>query len=135
MSNLVRFGVSMSQDLLSSFDKIISRKGYLNRSEAVRDLIRDYIVEDIWEEDLENIAGTITLIYDHDTRGINDILTHTQHHFYSIIISTSHVHFDEKNCLEVIIVKGAAAEIKKLYEKLSTLNGIKQCKISVTAIL
>ncbi|TYP58535.1 nickel-responsive transcriptional regulator NikR [Thermosediminibacter litoriperuensis] len=135
MADTTRFGISMSQDLLDKFDRMIQKKGYTNRSEALRDLVRNALIEDMWEKDTGTLAGTITIIYDHNSHGITDTLTHMQHHFHHLIISTVHVHFDEKNCLEVLIVKGMAQEIKKLHEKLSSLKGVKHSRLSVTGII
>jgi len=103
---IVRFGVSMEKSLLKSFDELILRKGYTNRSEAVRDLIRDRLVEEEWRGGEKEMIGTITLVYNHHTRGLSDTLTDLQHHFHELIISTMHLHLDEENCLEVLAVKG-----------------------------
>lgn len=135
MSDTTRFGISMSQDLLEKFDRLIQKKGYTSRSEALRDLVRNALIEDMWENESGTLAGTITIIYEHDAHGITDTLTHIQHGFYHLIISTVHVHFDEKNCLEVLIVRGKAQDIKKLYEKVSSPKGVKHSRLSVTAII
>lgn len=135
MSDTTRFGISMSQELLDKFDRMIKKRGYTNRSEALRDLVRNALIEDMWENETGILAGTITIIYEHDAHGITDTLTHIQHSFHHLIISAVHVHFDEKNCLETIIVKGKAEDIKRLYEKLSPLKGVKHSRLSVTAII
>ncbi|MGB9856807.1 MAG: nickel-responsive transcriptional regulator NikR [Dictyoglomaceae bacterium] len=135
MNYIKRFGVSIEDDLLEKFDEIIESKGYNSRSEAIRDLIRDYIIKEKWEVKGERIAGTISVIYDHDVHGLVDKLTDIQHHYHDIIISSLHVHFDEKNCLEVIVVKGEVERIKKLYDEISSLKWVRHTNISITDIL
>jgi len=112
MAKIVRFGVSIEEDLLENFDKIIEDKGYNSRSEAIRDLIRDYIIKEKWNLKKEKVAGSISLIYEHDVYGLSEKLTDIQHHYHDVIISTLHVHLDEKNCMEVILVRGKVEKIK-----------------------
>lgn len=135
MSYIKRFGVSVEEDLLEKFDEIIEKHGYTSRSEALRDLIRDYIVKEKWETKSERIAGTISVIYDHNVHGLVDKLIDIQHHYHEIIISTLHVHFDEKNCLEVIVVNGKVEKVKKLYDEISSLKWVRHTNISITDIL
>lgn len=135
MNKLLRFGVSIESELLSQFDKLIKKEGYSSRSEAIRDLIRNSIVSESWEVGSSEVIGTITIIYDHTLSGLSDTITNIEHNFHKLIISTTHVHFDEKNCLEVVILKGDAKEIKELYEKLLILKGVKQSKLSATGII
>ena len=129
---IVRFGVSMEKSLLKSFDELILRKGYTNRSEAVRDLIRDRLVEEEWRGGKKEMIGTITLVYNHHTRGLSDTLTDLQHHFHELIISTMHLHLDEENCLEVLAVKGRADKIKAVADKLISVRGVKHGKLTMT---
>ncbi|MFW6149736.1 MAG: nickel-responsive transcriptional regulator NikR, partial [Atribacterota bacterium] len=103
MSHLVRFSVSLEKELLKRFDYRINEQRYKNRSEALRDLIREDLVVEEWQKD-EKVAGTITLVYDHHKRGLVQKLTSLQHEYHNIIISTQHIHLDHDNCLEVIIV-------------------------------
>jgi len=105
--SLVRFGISLDNILLERFDSLIGKKGYANRSEAIRDLIRDSLVMDEWESRIAETVGTITIVYSHDKRELTDTLTELQHHYFSSIISSMHIHLDEHNCLEVIVVKGS----------------------------
>lgn len=135
MSYIKRFGVSVEDDLLEKFDEIIEKHGYTSRSEAIRDLIRDFIVREKWEIKGEKIAGTISIIYDHDVHGLVDKLTDIQHHYHDIIISTLHVHFDKRNCLEVIVVNGKVETVKKLYDEISSLKWVRHTNISITDIL
>jgi len=129
---LVRFGVSMDENLLQRFDTLISRKGYANRSEAVRDLIRDHLVEEEWREKGREMVGTITMVYNHHTRGLSDSLTDLQHHFHDLVISTMHLHLDEDNCLEVLVVKGMVDKIKSIADKLISTRGVKHGKLTMT---
>jgi len=129
---ITRFGISLDDALLKRFDRLISRKGYKTRSEAIRDLIRDSLVKEEWKADSAETAGTITLVYSHDTREITDTLTDLQHHYYPFIISTMHIHLDEHNCLEVIVVKGRAKDIKTIADRLIGTRGVKHGKLTVT---
>ena len=132
MEEIVRFGVSMEKGLLESFDRLISKKGYSNRSEAVRDLIRDYLVTEDWAVEEKEMVGTITLVYDHHIRGLSDTLTHLQHHFHKLTVSTMHLHLDEDNCLEVLVVKGMANKIKEVADILASTRGVKHAKLTMT---
>ncbi len=133
MSKLIRFGISINEDLLEKFDKIVSRKGYGNRSEAIRDLIRDELVEKEWQSGDEEVAGTITLVYDHHVKGLTPLLLETQHDFHNLILTSTHVHLDHNNCLEVLIIKGKASEAKKIADKLITIKGVKHGKLTITS--
>ncbi len=133
MSELVRFGISINEKLLEQFDKLLLQKGYSNRSEAIRDLIRNQIVELEWENEEEEVAGTITLIYDHHVRQLSDILVNLQHDYHHMILSTMHLHLDHHNCLEVLAVKGMAGEVQQLAERLISVKGIKHGKLTITS--
>ena len=132
MSEIIRFGISMDGTLLGKFDQLIARKGYTNRSEALRDLIRDSIVQAQWEAGSEETLGTITIVYSHHTRELSDVLNHLQHRYYKSIVSTTHIHMDEHNCLEVLIVRGKGEEIKKISDRLIATRGVKHGKLSLT---
>mgnify|MGYP001121679985 CR=1 FL=1 len=131
MSNIVRFSMSLNRRLLEPFDKVIVKKGYPSRSEAIRDLIRKYLVSEEWKKDKKETAGTITLVYDHETRELGEKLTHLQHKHLNLIISTTHIHLDKHNCLEVIIVRGKGDRIKTLADKLISLKGVKHGKLTM----
>lgn len=137
-SELQRFGVSIDSNLLAKFDQSITSNGYTNRSEAIRDLIRDYLVEEEWRNNEGNTAegqaavGTVTLIYNHHIREMADKLTDMQHQYHEQIISVLHVHLDAHNCLEVLVVKGAKAEIQSIAGRLSSTKGVKHCKLVMT---
>lgn len=126
-----RFGVSLPQQLLESFDLIIGGKGYSNRSEAIRDLIRNFIVEEEWKGE-SDVVGSLTLVYDHDVRGVTDKLTEMQHRFHGNIISSMHVHLDEHNCMEVLVIAGKAQDVKKIADNLIAAKGVKHGKLVMT---
>lgn len=131
MKELMRFGVSISSGLLDKFDELIETKGYVNRSEAIRDLIRDYLVEHEWEKDAETM-GSVTLVYDHHVRELTESLTALQHEFHSSIISSMHVHVDEHNCLEVIVIRGKGSKVKEIADRLISTKGVKHGKLTMT---
>jgi len=129
---ITRFGISLEKTLLERFDSLIKEKGYANRSEAIRDLIRDSLVQKEWEAGDIETAGTITLVYSHDIKELSDLLTDLQHRYHRSIISTMHIHLDEHNCLEVIVVRGKARDIKKISDRLIGTKGVKHGKLTVT---
>jgi CopG family nickel-responsive transcriptional regulator len=132
MAELTRFGVSIPDILLKDFDRLIARKGYQNRSEAIRDLIRDSLVTEEWKAGNREMVGAISLVYSHHTRELSRILTKMQHDHYKTILSTLHIHLDEHNCLEVLVVKGKGEEIKKISDRLIGTKGVKHGKLSLT---
>ena len=133
MAGLTRFGVSIPDSLLGDFDRLIAHKGYQNRSEAIRDLIRDSLVTEEWREGNRGMVGTISLVYSHHTRELSRILTKLQHNHYRTILSTLHIHMDEHNCLEVLVVKGKGEEIKKIGDRLIGTKGVKHGRLSLTS--
>lgn len=129
---LKRFSVSLEEELLDRFDAYISEHGYVNRSEAVRDLIRKEFVGAEWEQDGE-VAGVITLVFNHHQAQLQEKITEIQHDYYTLITSTTHVHMDHDNCLEVIIVKGQASRIRELAEKMIALRGVKNGNLTMSS--
>jgi len=127
--SITRFGISLDNWLLKRFDNLISEKGYANRSEAIRDLIRGSLVEDEWEDEAKETMGTITIVYSHHTTDLIDNLTEVQHQFHESIVSTMHVHLDKHNCLEVLVVKGKGRDIKKIADLLIGAKGVKHGKV------
>lgn len=123
-----RFGVSINQRLLERFDAVLREKGYDNRSEAIRDLIRDYLVEEEWCGSKAEVVGCAVLVYDHHVHGISERLTETQHR-YKNIVSSMHVHLDEDNCLEVLVIRGVADEVKRITGSLISARGVKHGKL------
>jgi len=132
MSKLMRFGVSMDGRLLSRFDQLIAEKGYSNRSEAIRDLIRNELIDQSWEEEKGEAVGTITLVYNHEVRDLTEKLIDFQHQVHGAVISSLHVHLDAHNCLEVLVVKGKGREIKEVADRLIGTKGVKHGKLVTT---
>jgi len=129
MADLTRFGISIDDRLLQRFDEMTRQKGYINRSEAIRDLIRAALVEDQWARGEEEIVGTVTLVYDHHTRDLSEKLTEQQHSHHDDIVSTLHVHLDAHHCLEVVVVRGKARDVKRLADELIGTKGVKHGKL------
>ena len=132
--SLVRFGVSLPKELIERFDAYIHRKKYTNRSEAIRDLIRRALIE---EEITTNksVIGVLHIIYDHHQRDLSDKLNDIQHDHHEQIISTTHVHLDHNNCLEVTLLKGNVEVIRSLSEKIIATKGVKNGKLYLTSCL
>jgi len=131
VKELARFGVSISSELLEKFDKLIDSKGYTNRSEAIRDLIRDHLVEYEWEADIETI-GAVTIVYNHHVRELSESLIALQHDHHSSIISSMHVHIDHHNCLEIIVIRGKGSVVKEIADRLISTKGVKHGKLTMT---
>ena len=132
MGKLTRFGVSLDEELREPFDALCAVKGYSNRSEAIRDLIRKALVAEEWQQADGQGAGTLTLVYDHHKNDLARRLTQMQHDEHDIIIATLHVHLDHHNCLEVLILKGEAARVRALADKLISCKGVKHGTFSGT---
>ncbi len=132
MSELVRFGVSLEKSLLDRFDLLIREKQYTNRSEALRDLIRRELVQREWQGG-SDVAGAITLIYDHHKRDVMSRVTDTQHAFQEAIISTQHIHLDHHNCLEIVAARGKAEEVRKLADALRSIKGVRHATLSMSS--
>jgi len=132
MSDLYRFGVSLDKPLIESFDKIIQEENYQNRSEAIRDLIREKLVQKKWTQG-GIVAGAIVMTYDHHKRELVNRLLDIQHDHHDIILSTQHVHLDHHNCLEVIAVKGNARAVELLANTLKSLVGVKHVSLSISS--
>lgn len=132
MSDIVRFGVSLEKTLLDRFDKLIRRKKYTNRSEALRDLIRKELVRTEWGDDHE-VAGAITYIYDHHKKDVLTTIIDIQHDFQKLIISTQHIHLDHDHCLEVVVVRGKARGIEALADMLTAVKGVRHGTLSMSS--
>lgn len=133
MEELLRFGVSIRAQLLKKFDELITRRGYVNRSEAIRDLIRKHLVEHEWEEGDRETLGTLTVLFDHHQRELAERLSGFQHEHHEHVISTLHVHLDAHNCLEVLVLRGRPAEIRLLSERILGVKGVKHGKLVMTS--
>jgi CopG family nickel-responsive transcriptional regulator len=125
MADLIRFSVSTDARLIEKFDALSSEKGYVNRSEAIRDLMRNALVEEQWTAEEGEAVGTVTLVYDHHFSDLSDKLTEHQHSHHEAIVSTLHIHLDAHNCLEVVVLRGDVREIKRLADGLIGTKGVK----------
>lgn len=132
MSEIVRFGVSLDKTLLDKFDRNIEDRNYSNRSEAIRDLIRNDLVRKEWREG-EDVAGAITLIYEHHRRDLLNKITHIQHDYQKLIMATQHIHLSHENCLEIVAVRGKPEEVQKLANTLGSIKGIKHVTLSMSS--
>jgi CopG family nickel-responsive transcriptional regulator len=132
MGDLSRIGVAIDTDLLDKFYRLILKRGYTNRSEAFRDLIRDELVEKTWESPESQVVGTVTLVYDHHVRLLNEKLTDIQHDHHHAILSTLHVHLDHDHCLEVLVVRGKSVEVRKVADALISTKGVKHGRLTIT---
>jgi len=128
----VRFGISLDEKLLQNFDQLIEQKSYMNRSEAIRDLIRASLVEEKCGSENQEAVGTVTLVYNHHVRDLSDKLTEQQHTHHDHIVSALHVHLDAHNCLEVLIVRGTVQTIKQISHELIGVKGVKHGKLVLT---
>jgi len=133
MGGLVRFGISLDKSLLKDFDKLINSKDYSNRSEAIRDLIRNSLVEDEWKKN-KDVAGVITLVYDHHKRELISLLLDIQHEHEDLIIASQHAHLDHHNCMEAIIVKGKSENVRMLADKLRAVKAVKHGSLTLTTL-
>jgi CopG family nickel-responsive transcriptional regulator len=133
MGRIVRFGVSLDAELLALFDALCAQRGYSNRSEAIRDLIRKTLVEESWEQDNDECAGTLSLVYDHHRSGLSRKLTALQHDDHDIIVAALHAHLDHHNCLEVLILKGTPPRVRALVDRLCAMRGVKHGTFSITS--
>lgn len=132
MSRISRFGVSVETDLLKKFDTLIERAGYSNRSEAIRDLIRERLVTEEWKDEEKETVGILGIVYDHEMRDLPETLTGIQHSHTDMIVSSTHIHLDSHNCLEVIILRGKSALIKKISDRLLSTRSVKHGKLITT---
>lgn len=132
MGELSRIGVAIDTALLEKFDELITGRGYTNRSEAFRDLIRDELIRQEWESPDAQVVGTVTLVYDHHVRQLSERLTSMQHDHHHNILSTLHVHLDHDNCLEVLVVKGRSEAVRRIADALIATKGVKHGRLTIT---
>jgi CopG family nickel-responsive transcriptional regulator len=133
VSDLVRVSMSLDNALLRGFDKYVHSEGFPTRSEALKALMRQCLSEQAWAQN-QLVAGSITLVYDHHRQGIVKRLMDVQHDFGAVIVSTQHVHLDHLHCLEIVVVKGKATQIKELVRVFKSLKGVKHNSLVMTAI-
>jgi CopG family transcriptional regulator, nickel-responsive regulator len=129
---LSRVGIALDSELLKRFDRSIRQRGYTNRSEAFRDLIRDQLVKERTATPDETVVGTVTLIFDHGAHGIMEKLTEAQHANHELVVSTSHAHLDHDSCLEVLIVQGKSSQVKKFADRIVGLKGVQHGRLVMT---
>ena len=129
MAKTVRFSISISPDLLKKFDQAIKERAYENRSKAIRDLIVNFIVDREWEKSDREVMGSLTILYDHESKGLIEKLLDIQHDRRRNIISTMHMHIDEQNCMEILAVKGYPKEIRELADKIMSCKGVKHGRL------
>jgi len=132
MSELTRFSMSIEETLFQRLGKLVSRSKYTNRSEFIRDMLRERLVEEEWKNN-EEVVGTITLVYDHDTRELSKKLTHLQHHHHNVVLATTHVHLDNHICAEMILTKGRAKEIQEISDLLRQQRGVLHATLSLSS--
>ena len=133
MSELVRFSVAVPEELLIQFDNLVARRGLAkNRSEVIRDLVRDALVNEEWEDPLQEIVGTLTIVFNHHASDLQNKLDHIQHTHHENIISAMHIHLDAHNCLEVIVLRGRSDEIRLLAESILGVKGVKHGQLATT---
>lgn len=133
MANLVRFGVSMDDALAARFDRLMKQRGYRNRSEAIRDMVRRELVRRQWEDPDAEAVGTVTLVYDHHVRELSKRLIAMQHEHHELVVSTSHVHLTHEHCLEVLVVRGRARDVQHLADQLIASRGVLHGELVATA--
>jgi CopG family nickel-responsive transcriptional regulator len=131
MSELARTGVSLEEDLLNEFDRLIAKRGYKNRSEAFRDLIREALLSETVDSN-KPVVGTLTLVYDHHVPNLSEKLTETQHSVGAMVLAATHVHLDHHYCLEVIIMKGKSRELQEVADRMLALRGVELGKLVLT---
>ena len=134
MSQLARIGVAIDEDLLARFDQLIEARGYANRSEAFRDLIRSELVEESWKSPATEVVGSVTLVYDHHQRQLSDRLIDLQHDSHDAVLSTLHVHLDHDNCLEVIVLRGPVETVHRIADGLISTKGVKHGRLTISSI-
>lgn len=132
MGETIRFGVSLDSDLLERFDKICDERCYQTRSEAIRDLIRKELVQKEWENQNQEVTGTLTLVYNHHQSDLAQKMTEIQHQALDIIITSLHVHIDAHNCMEVLVLRGPVKDVRAVAQRLTSTRGIKHGKLSLS---
>jgi CopG family nickel-responsive transcriptional regulator len=135
MTKIIRVGVTFPPDLLREFDEIVGKMEYESRSKAVQDAVRMFVSEKKWLQEERGIqAGVLMMLYDHEVRGLESVLTDIQHHYINVICSTMHIHLSERDCLEAIAVKGDVAYIRKLSDELAAKRGVKTLKTMIVSV-
>jgi len=134
MAKLMRFGVSMEEELLARFDDWVGRHDWANRSEAIRDLVRDRLVEEEWLSGSQPVVASLTFVYDHHVSDLQDRLTRLQHRHHGLVQSALHVHLDHDNCMEVLVLRGPAGDIQALADRILGSRGVKHGRLVRSAV-
>lgn len=132
MGKLVRFSISLDSELLADLGRMVEKSGCQNRSEAIRDLIRERLVEEEWKDENRETVAVLALVYDHESREISEIINRIQHENFRLIVSSTHIHMDEHNCLEAVIMRGKSRLIRKTADELLGLRKVKHGKLLMT---
>ncbi len=132
MGETIRFGVSLDTSLLEKFDKLCEERCYKTRSEAIRDLIRKELVQMEWEDHNQEVTGTLTMVYNHHQSDLAQQMTEIQHQALDLVITSLHVHIDEHNCMEVLVLRGPARDVRSIAERLTATRGVKHGKLSLS---
>ncbi|OKY79008.1 MAG: Transcriptional regulator CopG/Arc/MetJ family [Candidatus Methanohalarchaeum thermophilum] len=133
MTETERIGVSLDKNLLKKFDEKIEEKMYTNRSEAIRDLIRDFLIQKELEDSSSEVIGSLTVVYDHEVKGISDKLNNLQHEEHANVLSSLHIHLDKRYCMEILAIKGKAEEIRDISDRIIKSKGVKHGKLAMTS--
>lgn len=134
MERVTRIGISIEPELLERFDELIERQQYTNRSEAVRDMIRQYLVAEDWDKGIGTVVGSISLTYDYDSSGVVEKLAKVEHKYNNIIHCSSIVRLNEKTCMEVVTVQGSSFELKELADAIKSIKGVKHSELAKSSI-
>jgi CopG family nickel-responsive transcriptional regulator len=132
MTKLIRFSVSIEEPLYERMEKLVAQRHYDNRSEFIRDLVRENLVAVTWKQG-EAAVGTITLVYKHHQRRLSEKLTHIQHHHHQLVMSATHIHLDHDLCVEAILVKGPAGDLQHMADELRKLKGVLHAALSMSS--
>jgi len=133
MDGVTRIGVSLEPELLEEFDKAITKKGYVSRSEAIRDLVRDSLAENEWKNDDEWMVGTIVMVYDHTVTSVGEKLTDIQHEHHGLVKTSVHVHLDEDKCMEILICEEKLGELKEFANEITSIKGVLRGRLTMVA--
>jgi CopG family transcriptional regulator, nickel-responsive regulator len=132
MGKTIRFGVSLDSELLEKFDALCDERSYQTRSEAIRDLIRNVLIQKEWEDVKGETAGTLSMVFDHHQSDLAQKLTELQHDYLDIIVASLHVHLDHNNCMEILVLRGIGERLRDLGQKLTSTKGVKHGKLTLT---
>ncbi len=132
MSGLVRLSLSLEKPLFDRLERLVRRSGYTNRSEFIRDMIREHLVEREWGKDRQ-VLGTVTLVYDHHSRHLSEKLTDLQHHHHREVLVTTHVHLTKELCAEVILVRAKASQVREFADLLRKQKGVLHAELSMSS--